>query len=242
MTTRLYLGGNVSGDVSVPPDAGWDVLGPDAGFQAAAVRAYNGGIGFPLSAELSADVVDVLCGKFVTAPLQARDIAGSIKGSICCNQIGDYDLCAQLLMKVVSGDGQTVRGILVPFVTDPLSSEFYVAGIFGRTRRFPRGWVDPGQAVSPVTAQAGDRIAIEVGFRAYNTVATSCAAYIWFVASGTQADSSEAEDGPLGGAWLEFSQTLLFLGDSGPAAAWPSPSTAPRGWPSTKSGSQAWPG
>ena len=162
-------------------------------------------------AETSASVVDVLIAQFVGAPLSAQSISGTLKGQMRCatsDSGGNADMRAQLLAKVVSNDGSTVRGTLLGFDTGGLSSEWEWSAFTWRNRQFPRGGA---QSLSPVSAQDGDRVILEVGYRAHNTLTTSYTGYLRLERGEVASDLPEDETSGLAyWPWFEFSSDLTF--------------------------------
>jgi hypothetical protein len=82
--------------------------------------------------------------------------------------------------------------------------------VFPENRYFPPA----ATALTEVVAQDGDRLVIEIGFRAFNTSATE---YIGRMevgdpATGTDLPENETETGQKRG-WLEFSQNLVWMPD-----------------------------
>lgn len=147
-------------------------------------------------------------------------LAGTINGTVslvfqCGQSTTTPDSFFRVIVKVVSSDGSTVRGTLFTGVHIDENSQT------GGTRTFP------AQAVTPVVAQAGDRIVVELGQRFTNTTATNQNAN--FV-TGDPVDGNLGSDLPLTEGilattkqrpWIEFSQDIFLPGDTrlGSAAA-----------------------
>jgi hypothetical protein len=211
MATRFYLlqSSAFVPSVSPPFAAGWNDTG-------GAVRRKldlqpdraDSFVEFSRSEAVTTSPYDVLLGQWVSAPLSgAQTISGTLKGQIRARESSSSaDFRAQVVVKIVSNDGQTLRGTLLGFDTGALSSEFATSST---NRQFPRGGA---VALSSVAAQDGDRIVIEVGYRSHNTVSTSYTGYIEVGApSSASGDLPEDETTTTQlRPWLEFSQTLTL--------------------------------
>lgn len=158
--------------------------------------------------ETSAAVVDVLDGSWVSDPLQAQSISGNVKGIMRALESNiAADMRAQLLIKVVSYDGATVRGTLLAHDVSALSNEFATTLT---NRKFPLNWSGAGAVLSSVSALDGDRIVVELGVRAHNVVTTSYSFTVEFgTASSSDCDENETDTLQYC-PWIEFDQTLLF--------------------------------
>lgn len=156
---------------------------------------------------------DVLMAQFISPTLDgAQTISGTLKGQMCAEESNSLaDFCSQLTAYVVSGDGLTVRGVLLAHDTSALSSEWATADT---NRKFPRGGA---QTVTNVSASDGDRIVIEVGYRSHNTVSTSRSGILtWGTArQDLEMDVDLPEDETdtnnlTKAAWFEFSLDIVF--------------------------------
>jgi hypothetical protein len=146
--------------------------------------------------------------QWISEALAAQTISGTVKSIIRCSESNvAADFRSQLSIRVVSGDGGTVRGTLLALDESTLSNEWATSLT---NRKFPLNWSGAGVTLSSVTVQNGDRIVVEVGYRAHNTSATS---YTGNVEAGDSAaqDCVENETDVLQyNPWIEFSQNLLF--------------------------------
>lgn len=98
----------------------------------------------------------VLDRQYVSDPVTAQTISGNVRLQIRARELkpGD-DATSRLLLKVVSGDGLTLRGTLLPLGQYGPNTEY---GTASRNKTFA-----DGDAMTPVVCQDGDRIVIEVG-------------------------------------------------------------------------------
>jgi len=158
-----------------------------------------------ITAETSATPVNVLSRQYVAGPLKAGEISGTVKGVIRAVEANaDAEYRAQLVIRVVSADGTTFRGTLRAADSEVLSSEFSTGLV---NRYFPLASLFP-QALTPVAAQAGDWLVVEVGFRSHNEHMTSRNASLRYGDSAAS-DCVENETATNDfNPWIEFSQTI----------------------------------
>lgn len=159
MPTRFYLPRNGAAAVSVAADAAWNDVASVIERPAVTAKTATSGASVPAGGA-GGPSENVLCGRFISDPLAAQTVSGMVKGQVMCLEFdGASNARSQLVMRVVSNDGLTVRGTLVAAQAAALSSEWAV-GL--RNRKAPLAALSP-VAVTPVVAQSGDRIVIEVG-------------------------------------------------------------------------------
>mgnify|MGYP001058947349 CR=1 FL=1 len=147
---------------------------------------------------------DVLIRQYISDRLAAQTISGTVKGQARWYESNAAaDFCVALVIKVVSGDGSTVRGTLLEYFPSSLASEFATTA----TNRY----TPPETALNPVQAQEGDRIVIEIGLRSFNTVTTTY--YGRFYTNDTSSiDLPEDETTTSDYAsWIEFSADIDFI-------------------------------
>ena len=152
---------------------------------------------------------DGLAAQFIFGPIAEQTISGHVKAQIIVTEgafLSDY--YPQISVRVVSGDGLTVRGTLLGFPS--FGTEFASTAI-------NKTW--PSTALTPVAASAGDYVVIEVGYR-WTSGFSSAAETLRFGDNGS-ADLPEDEvstDGTLN-PWVEFDSLIL------PGVALPTGST-----------------
>lgn len=150
---------------------------------------------------------DILNRQLVSKPLKAQTISGTVKGQLRCSESNEAaDMCAALVIKVVSGDGGTVRGTLLSYFPSSLTSEYATSLT---NRYFP-----PETTVNSVQVQDGDVLVIEIGTRAFNSESTSYSCSWHFLDSATVSDLpvDESTTDALC-PWIEFSHDFQFQGD-----------------------------
>ena len=172
-------------------------------------QVFDGGF------EDSAVTVDGLVMQFVSPALAAQTITGTVAGVFLARENNSAaNMQSQFIARVIAPDG-TVRGTLVPASTAALSNEWLVSTTSSswRNARFPVG--SNGTSVTSVAALDGDKIVIEVGFRAINTNATTFSGFLSYGGGTTNSDLAQNDTSTQSAgyhfAWMEFSQNLTFL-------------------------------
>lgn len=224
MATRFYL----EADATTAPtpqanplitpahDASWEIIGSTSRrwMMPAAQKLLTPVNSTASVSETNSGVVDVLVRQFISPPLAAYTFDGTstVKGQIRVSQNSTAaDLRAQVVIRVVSRDGTTVRGTLLASDTTAWgsggsASEFSTSLT---NRKFPLASSSPA-TLSGLAILEGDRLVVEIGYRAENLVTTSYSAAMRF-GSDQPSDHAENEtattnDNP----WIEFSDTLTF--------------------------------
>lgn len=207
MPSRLYLPSSGAPSVSPAFEVGWIATNADR------VRARRLKTGTAIATkavpEVSLTAADVLVRQYVGPPLAVQTIAGTVKGMVRCMESATAaDFRSQWSVRVVSGDGLLVRGSLLARTTSALASEW---GTALAARKFPVGFTGAGATMTPITCQLGDRIVIEVGYRAHNVVNTSRTGTVEFGDPTSVGDLTETEAAQSAlCSWVEFDQTLLW--------------------------------
>jgi hypothetical protein len=221
MTTRIFLPASGAAAVNPAFDGAWEKTADADRLECVTVRINSGFASKTSSENAAASPYDFLTRQYVSKPLAAQDISGTVKGQVkCLESSSQADFCRALVVKVVSPDGQTLRGTLVSHFPGALASEYSSTGL--TNRYFPPA----GTPLTPVTVQAGDRLVIEVGTRSFNTSSTNrTATHRFGDASVTDLPENESETQDYN-PWLEFSQTLTFLSFTGAGAGAAAPAGA----------------
>lgn len=153
---------------------------------------------------------DLLARQYVSDPIVgAQTISGTLKGQISmAEDSNSANLLPQMVVRVVSNDGSSVRGTLHAGDTRTAIVDELVFQTASNTK-------NPAAGISPVTlssvaAQDGDRIVVEIGARVNNTSVTNYAVIARF---GDNAGSDLTEGGVETTAlnpWVEFSADINF--------------------------------
>lgn len=153
---------------------------------------------------------DVLQAQFVSEPLAAQTISGSFSAVVRAGESATAaDATLQVVIRVVSGDGVTQRGVLYGGHAAALNATVGAIGqemaTAAQTRIFPAG-----TALTSVAAEAGDRLVIEVGARHHGTN-TAVNSFIQLGDAAATADHTLAAGATTSLCpWVELSATLAF--------------------------------
>lgn len=172
-------------------------------------------------ASQSATSQKVLIRQYISPPLAAQTITGTVKGQILAHENQNYYECSRaIIIRVFSGDGLTERGVVLSDIPSALESEF-ILGPDGfspfENRNFP-----PVSPVTEVQVQEGDVLIVEVGFRSFNTAGTA-AAMLLFIYNFINAQDLPVDETTVFdyygepyteyNTWLQFSNPLVFQGE-----------------------------
>lgn len=155
---------------------------------------------------------DVCNTRFLSGPLVGdQTITGTLKGQVLSRESATtLNAHNQMTARVVSNDGQTVRGTLYAGDTRTGTVDELITTL--------RNQKNPAVTISPVTLSSvagldGDRILVELGHRANATTTGNTT-----ISVGTNAAFGGADDLVESGAettnfnpWVEFSQNLVFV-------------------------------
>ena len=150
----------------------------------------------------SESVTSLLNRQYVSEPIGAQTITGTVKGQLRgMEDNAAQDMVSCILIKVVSNDGSTVRGTLLNFTYPALSGNEYGTKIANR-------YTPISASLTTVTAEAGDRIVIEIGAYRYK-VGGSTGSCTQTYGDDSATDLPEDQTTKTAyNPWVEFSQTL----------------------------------
>ena len=202
-TTRFYLPSTGAAAVSPAFDSAWEETG-SADRLAMVTTRINSAM-TDQSGTTLLSVGDELLRQYVSAPLAAQVVNGDVKLYARASEaLATVNAVSRIILTVVSNDGSSVRGTLLSFADYSTGAEWNTSL---RNKSFAD--LDPP---SPVTAQSGDRLVLEIGF---NHAAVISSAAINF---GDDSATDLAEDETTTTAdnpWLEIGQTLTFAAAGG---------------------------
>lgn len=165
------------------------------------------GLGTPIavsSVETSATTdYENLLLRGVSAPLAAdHNFAGTLNLMLGAQESAtDADMAYFIHVFVTQGDTDNLRGTLLANYADPNTNEWSTtAG--GRALSSVR-------SLSAVSALAGDRIVVEIGYRARNTVSSSRTGTLWH--GGNGADLTTGGNPASGIGFLDFSDAFTLV-------------------------------
>lgn len=169
------------------------------------------------SAPNNTAIHDVVMIQFLSGPLQAQTIGGTgwtVKGQFLVQENNnDANFQAQMVIRVLSNDGTTVRGTLLAADTTALGAQppEFAQGTH-TNRKFPLSTISPA-ALAAVTASANDRLCVEIGYRSHNASSASNRNASARYGSGprftfvdlpeNETDSTQSKR-----PWIEFSNTI----------------------------------
>jgi hypothetical protein len=158
------------------------------------------------------DPSNVCACQLQSPALAAQTISGTVLGINRVSEASNTDnYFAQLLIKAVSNDGTTERGVLLAFNNAALTQEWPVGGSQAATRGFPReAFPLDGEALTSLAIQDGDRLIIEPGFRQESTSTGNGTLRIGddnATDYGVAASETDVKN-----PWIEFSGTITFQG------------------------------
>lgn len=212
MATRFYLSSTGAPAIDPAIDPAWS---NGAGALRPCSTSPTGSAMAGASGSYEGSPVNLNVARFVSLPLAAQEVSGTVKGQMmAAEDDSDIDAMAQLVIRVLASDGVTVRGTLLAAHAEALSSEFNAPAL--RNRKFPLAALSPA-SLSPVAAQAGDRLVFEVGFRAVGASTGDATARIGDNGAGDLPEDETGTDATLN-PWIEMSQDLTFQAPA-PAAA-----------------------
>lgn len=160
---------------------------------------------------------DMLMGQYVSPALAAQTITGTFKMYGCViEETAADNVSSQVVIRVVSNDGQTVRGTLYAGDTDttnPPSNEW--SDSVYTSRAFPRGNTGSGQALTDIGAiSEGDRLVVEYGVRMRGPVRNSVQLGMYLGSEGaSDLPENETETDQTKNAWIQFSNALTLSDD-----------------------------
>lgn len=197
---RLYLPSTGAAAVSPAFSGSWGRTA-DGDRIAAVITKINSAMTNQAANVPSGSNYAVLGRQYVSAPLAAQTISGTVK-----SQVRAYDVTntnedhLRLLIRVCSNDGSTFRGTV-------LSLGDYGSGTTLANTIKNRKFANSGTALTSLAVNAGDRLVIEYGVYGGSSAATD---YLNFGDnSGTDLPEDETTTSAYN-PWIEFSNALVF--------------------------------
>lgn len=164
-------------------------------------------LGGPLSIGVAETVAtadyDVLLLRCVSAPLAAdHNFSGTLDLVMGVQEASssDADMAFYLHIFVTQGDTDNLRGTLLANYADPNTNEWGTTAL-GKS-------LSATATLTAVSALTGDRIVVEIGYRARNTTTSSRTGTIWYGGSGSDLTVGGAAAGGVG--YFDFSDTFTL--------------------------------
>lgn len=163
----------------------------------------------------------ILWRQYVSDPLDAQTITGTVKGQVYCQtSAASSNPTLAVVIRVFSNDGSTERGVLLAISASQLTTDppvFWDSGssLSVENRQLKDSSDNTSITLSSVAALAGDRLVIELGFRETGTSAIAVARGYFGEANAN--DAAENETDRNGGTaasvrnpWVEFTHSFDF--------------------------------
>jgi len=217
MATRFYFANGTGYAADVTPSswsAGWN--------KTSGVAADRKLLGHKFAVEAEAFFANVNTGfsgdftavrRYISGPLAAQTISGTIKGQFKCAQPNAADsMTLAVAIKIIQADGSDRAALLAPAASDNGTTTPPEMAITTLTnRQFQDSAESASISLTSQSASFGDRLVVEVGMRQSASVAT---ANIQFTTQATQGTADLGEnntDTTALNPWIEFSNTIGFL-------------------------------
>lgn len=210
---------NYGPPIAVSPDAEWDIttyasgsgflkgwLSPFAGGTTPRRKAHN------RPSPSATQNQDVLMGQFISPALAAQTISGTIHMQMQVNEEStSVDARSQLIVRVVSADGSTVRGTLYAGDTGALTDEWSTTR---QNTTFPQKTISP-VTMTNVTCLDGDRIVVEYGWRTHAVAGSNADNREIIGDGGSSGDLPDSEadvtTAQTYNPWIKFSNAISLL-------------------------------
>ncbi len=211
MATRLYFKSTTAGPITpASTDASWANTASKA---VLSMSVTNTGTVLTNKDVLNYtnDLSDCLVYQFVSPPIDAATLTGTFQMIIkCLGTPSGAWMVGHAVVRVLSGDGTTVRGTVVSSVTMGGTTRF-AQPTTASTILFPTGGGTAACTSTSITS--GDRLVIEVGFENQN-LSTDDVTMRVGENGGSDFAYTELLTTDLN-PWCEFSQNLTFQAESG---------------------------
>ena len=205
MGTRIYFPSTLTSACSPAFHAEWDLTGQVQRLGCVPQKQNSGFANNGPWAYTTGSPKDGLTYQFISPPMLAQTITGTVKGQFRTSEfVSGDDMCRAVVIKVVSGDGSTLRGVLLTHFPGSLVSEYSTSFV---NRSFP-----PLSTLTDVTCQLGDRLVFELGSRSFAASGSYNNGKIE-IGDGNANDLPENETATNQYCpWIEFSADLQWQG------------------------------
>ena len=204
--TKLYISGTSAGYAPATIRGAWDKTADHVvrGLHSVQDPASAGGPFSIASAETSATTdYENLLVRAVSAPLAAdHTFGGTLDVVLGVQESGtDADMAFYLHAFVTQGNTDSLRGTLLANYADPSTNEWGTTAL-GKS-------LSAAQALSAVSALAGDRIVVEIGYRARNATASTRTGTLWYGGNGSDLVGGGTPTSGIG--YLNFSDGFTLI-------------------------------
>lgn len=196
--TRFYLPSTGAAAVSPALDAGWEETASADRLKMVTTKIASAMTDKTITTLLATG--QTLFRQYVSDPIAAQTILGNIRiYARALETLGGLNGFSQIVLKVVSSDGSTVRGTL-------LSIADYSTGTEWNTTVRNKAFAD-GDLPSSVVAQDGDRLVLEIGLSHDVLVTTATISFGDDSSKDLEQDeTTTATNNP----WFEIAQAITF--------------------------------
>jgi hypothetical protein len=190
--TRFYLTRETA-PITPTANGAWDDATPTTRGKLQRQKGVNTAAN-SLKSETSADpAYDALCTQQISGPLAAQTITGTFDLCVRANEsAAGNDMFLHVHVWVTQGDTSTARGVLI--------SDYIHSSELSTTAQ---GVQITQQTVSSVAVQAGDRLVVEIGYRATNTSTSSLFAQV-VTGGNASTDLFNGDTDSTHPGWCEF--------------------------------------
>ncbi|MCE7886601.1 MAG: hypothetical protein DYH13_03745 [Alphaproteobacteria bacterium PRO2] len=204
--TKLYISGTSAGYTPATIRGAWDKTADHLvrGLHSVQDSALVGGPFSIVSAETSATTdYENLLIRAVSAPLAAdHTFGGTLDVVLGVQESGtDADMAFYLHAFVTQGNTDSLRGTLLANYADPNTNEWGTTAL-GKV-------LSAAQSLSAVSALQGDRIVVEIGYRARNTTSSSRTGTLWYGGNGSDLANGSTPINGIG--YLNFSDSFTLV-------------------------------
>lgn len=211
MATQLYVSATAPSYTPSTKRGAWDDSASTVVGSLDTTKINGGAIASKGVAETNTSPTwDVLLARFVSGPLAAQTIAGTVDVILGVYESNAAaDMSYHLHIYVTQGDSDTPRGTLLTDYVDP-------ANEWGTSNLTAGKALQAAQSLSSLAVSKGDRLVVELGYIARNSVATSYTGTLYY---GTLLSAFVADVAPdlavggsalTGAGFLTFSQDLTW--------------------------------
>lgn len=152
----------------------------------------------PVSETSASNTWDACVARFVSDGLAAGTISGTVDFCFGARDGGTAMAASyHVHLWVTQGDSDTARGTLIADYVEAASAEW--TGVTAQVGQRPVAPI----AVTPVTVQAGDRLVLEIGYRANNTITSTATGRLYYGGSGSGGDMDNGDASTTKAAWID---------------------------------------
>lgn len=212
MTTRFYLPSTGTPSISPAFGAGWEVT-TNADRRTMVTTRISSAMTTKDGAGTLNDAEEQLLRQYISSPLGAQTLSGTIKGQVRCTQnLGDGAFALAIRVAKCNSDGSSVTEILaVTYTATGVDTKppWFVASL--TNRRFEEGTDDFNLNLASTGISAGDFLIVEIGVADRNNTVERFGQISFGDDSGTdlaEDETTTAANNP----WVEFSADIVFDG------------------------------